>query len=212
MPDSFESPDLPDELRDVASQLRGLRPAAARASQAECMYRAGWQAALAAHAARQAQNVPSWRKSFLGGLLSGSLLSGALTTCLLLGMARPWLPADAERESNNLAQEPVPPALERSEAQVADSQMASARHRQPLSPDRAGPAEDRALPLPGLTDDFTTATFLSPVSRRQWRENLTQASAPYALPRTTAATSDKPVTETLRSAPPNVDSAWFEPS
>jgi hypothetical protein len=67
MSDSFDSPHLPDELRDVASQLRGLRPVAAQANQAESMYRAGWQAALAANAARQTQSVPSWRKRILGG-------------------------------------------------------------------------------------------------------------------------------------------------
>jgi hypothetical protein len=66
--------------------------------------------------------------------------------------------------------------------------------------------------LTSLTDDFTATTFLSPVSRRQWRENLTQASAPYALPRTTAATSEMPAPQTLRNAPQNVVRAWFEPS
>lgn len=209
MSDPLDSMDLPDELQDVAGRLRGLRPVAPQASEAESMYRAGWQAALAVGAAPTTPSVGNWNKSYLGGLFSGALVSGSLTAALMLGMAKLDSAPDALPTSENVAQQAIEPATDSLVSQNANTHANANANTQHLESDPRSPLNQSAPLVYFASDESMATALLSPVARQQWRKVLTHTPAPYASQGNGADASSMPADEPLRSSPRDLDRTWF---
>ncbi|MGN6543520.1 MAG: hypothetical protein ACTHK7_00610 [Aureliella sp.] len=201
MSEELDFRELPDELRDMASRLRGLQPAAAKASQAESMYRAGWQAALAAHAGSASPMASSWPKSYFGGLASGALVSAALTAAFLLGIAKRSANPDVELGQGRLVQESSAPA--------ADRPIEQNRSDEPLRPDARATAAQVPVLMRTAADESIPTSLLSPVARQQWQEVLMQTAASDASTPSQPKSSDQPAMEPMRSWAREMDQTWF---